>query len=254
MKSSIYADLRQTRYQQPKPSFFETAKKLATASAELAADSAPFAASSSVALTAVLYTTGVLAANTCLPVCVGMIIGLLPASMSEIYLQQKYLGDDIFDDKPYASAMFLFVLRASTQILGILIGLAIASMVVTLTMNPFTTPALIAGGVSATIILGLFLYLNHRVKQAVVVMERFQDEPWSGSISNTNSNTNYYNHSSSANTTVPIKLIRTSPDLNMFTLSNRSTYPFGGEGHDIQSSDTEYDYNNNSSSVSNVKK
>lgn len=244
MKSRIFEEFSQTRYQRTKPNFFNTAKKLAL-------DTAPSAAGSSVALTAVLYTTGVLAASACLPVCVGMIIGLLPASMSEIYLTREYPNNEIFCDKPYAEAMFSFVLRASTQILGILIGLAIASMVVTLTMNPFTTPALIAGGVSATIILGLFLYLNHRVKQATVVMERFQDEPWRGSISNTNSNKNYYNHSSSANTTAP-NLIgkpgeRISHNLNMFTNPGGSTYHSEDEGHDTQlgSNDAGHNYNNN---------
>lgn len=150
----------------PKPGFFEKAKIVAGITAAEVSVVAPKAMSSSVAVTAVLYTTGVLAASVCLPVCVGMIIGLLPPTMIAKYLKNRSSYNDIFDDRPRAGMMFSFLLAASTQLLGMLIGLAITSMVVTLAMNPFTTSALIAGGVSAGIILGLYMYLNYKINQA----------------------------------------------------------------------------------------
>lgn len=117
--------------------------------------------------TTVMYTTGILSASVCLPVFVGMIAGLLPARMIAYHLDHEY-RERVLSSRtpPYLNQMFHFVLRASTDALGLLIGLATASFMATIAFNPFTTPALIAGGVSATIIVGLYLYLGRKMKQA----------------------------------------------------------------------------------------
>lgn len=123
--------------------------------------------------TAVMYTTGILSASVCLPVFVGMIAGFLPVRMIAYYLNQEYQERVLsWRTPPYLKEMFYFVLHASTHALGLLIGLATASLMATIAFNPFTTPALIAGGVSATIIVGLYLYLGRKMKQPFEYEER----------------------------------------------------------------------------------
>lgn len=124
-------------------------------------------ASSAVGLTTVLYTTGVLAASACLPVLAGMMVGLAPAIMINSHLNYEYSSRRIFASKPKAEMIFNFVLRASTYTLGLLISLAIASMMVTIAFNPFTTSALIAGGVSAALILSMYLFLGYKANQSM---------------------------------------------------------------------------------------
>lgn len=124
-------------------------------------------AASGAGLTAVLYTTGILAANACLPVLAGMIVGVVPTLMINMHLSQEYSSRRIFEMAPRTGAIFNFLLRAATYTLGLLISLAVASMMVTLTMNPFTTPALIAGGVSAAIIISMYLFLSYKAGQSM---------------------------------------------------------------------------------------
>lgn len=99
-----------------------------------------------------------------LPICLGAILGLLPAELARRALSKKVSHisrDPVFDIACNS------LLAATTTLLGILIGLAVTSFLVTLTINPFTLPALIAGGVNATILLGFYLYAQNRVRPPV---------------------------------------------------------------------------------------
>ncbi|MCR9191658.1 MAG: hypothetical protein NXI01_03250 [Gammaproteobacteria bacterium] len=110
------------------------------------------------------FTTGAMTtAGTAVlsaPLWIGAILGLLPAQIASAHLSAKY--DRILRQSPNLNAFCQFTIRATTTALGMLIGIATASMVVGLTINPFTLPALITGGVCAGIIFGLYLYANSK--------------------------------------------------------------------------------------------
>lgn len=55
---------------------------------------------SAAGLTAVLYTTGILAANACLPVLAGMMIGLVPTVMVNTHLFNEFNSRQIFLRQP----------------------------------------------------------------------------------------------------------------------------------------------------------
>lgn len=114
---------------------------------------------SGVGLTA--YTTGMLTATAyglSAPVIVGGILGLLPTQYLAVPLHRKY--GSILRNSRNLETFCHFTIRATTAMLGAWIGLAATSFLFHLTINPFTLPALITAGISASIILGLYLYAS----------------------------------------------------------------------------------------------
>ena len=108
--------------------------------------------------TGIISTTG--AVTISLPIIMGTMIGILPAALVSTHLSHVF---DRLGLTPNFNALCQFTIRATTLILGILLGLAATSLLVSLTINPFTTPALIAGGVSAGLIVGLYVYAAMRI-------------------------------------------------------------------------------------------
>ena len=105
------------------------------------------------------YTTGIVTSTGfvfSLPVVMGSFLGVLSTSPITGYLSNKY--HRIFADSPNLNALAQFTIRASTTMLGALIGLMVTSLLVTLPINPFAWPALVAGGVSAALIFALYWY------------------------------------------------------------------------------------------------
>ncbi|NDH68855.1 MAG: hypothetical protein EBY22_13310, partial [Gammaproteobacteria bacterium] len=86
----------------------------------------------------------------------GGLLGLLPAQMMHTYLAAKF--DRIYTESPNMNAFCHFTIRATTAVVGILLGLIVTSLMVNLAINPFVLPALVAGGISAAIIIGLYAY------------------------------------------------------------------------------------------------
>ncbi len=107
-----------------------------------------------VGLRTIFHYTGF--ATPMLPIVVGSLLGLLPAGVINKHLAAKY--DKIFVDSPNTSAFCHFTIRATTAVVGILLGLIVTSLMVNLAINPFVLPALVAGGISAAIIIGLYAY------------------------------------------------------------------------------------------------
>lgn len=108
-----------------------------------------------------LYSTNLVATSLNLPIIFGAMIGIVSATRVSKHLSGIY---DKLDLNPRVHTLCQFTISATTVILGVLLGLAATSLLVTFTMNPFTTPALIAGGVSAGLIVGLYVYAAMRVK------------------------------------------------------------------------------------------
>ncbi|MEI6093854.1 MAG: hypothetical protein WCR08_00085 [Gammaproteobacteria bacterium] len=132
----------------PTESFFK--KKELASSAGLAVGNLISALS-----TGFLSTTFVFA-TPMLPILVGGLLGLLPAQMMHTYLAAKF--DRIYTESPNMNAFCHFTIRATTAVVGILLGLIVTSLMVNLAINPFVLPALVAGGISAAIIIGLYAY------------------------------------------------------------------------------------------------
>lgn len=112
------------------------------------------------------YTTGFLTATgfapLTIPIGMGFLIGILPASIVSSHLDGVY---DRLQLKSNFRAICAFTILATTHILGTLLSFAAISLLVGLTINPFTTPALIAGGVSAGLIVGLYVYADQRMRK-----------------------------------------------------------------------------------------
>ncbi|MBP6919096.1 MAG: hypothetical protein KBB94_09285 [Legionellaceae bacterium] len=114
--------------------------------------------------TGVISTTGVFA-TPILPIVVGSLLGLLPANVIHKHLAAKY--DEIFRNSPNTNAFCHFTIRATTAVVGILLGLIVTSLMVNLAINPFVLPALVAGGISAAIIIGLYAYAYSVLRPAM---------------------------------------------------------------------------------------
>lgn len=114
--------------------------------------------------TGVISTTGVFA-TPILPIVVGSLLGLLPANVIHKHLAAKY--DEIFRNSPNTNAFCHFTIRATTAVVGILLGLIVTSLMVNLAINPFVLPALVAGGISAAIIVGLYAYAYSVLRPAI---------------------------------------------------------------------------------------
>lgn len=112
----------------------------------------------------VISTAGVFA-TPMLPILVGSLLGLLPAQMMHTHLAAKY--DVIFRNSPNMNAFCHFTIRATTAVVGILLGLIVTSLMVNLAINPFVLPALVAGGISAAIIIGLYAYAYSVLRPAM---------------------------------------------------------------------------------------
>jgi len=106
-----------------------------------------------------LGTTGVATASvaTAAPVILGAMLGTMILALPTWSTQRNIETTFKLDTKPMANRCCHFLLTAASTTLSVLVGLAILSAFMSIIANPFTLPALVAGGISASIMLGIYL-------------------------------------------------------------------------------------------------
>ena len=149
---------KKARVYDSKPNFFNSPYMEKTK--ELFFTSVAIAAAPAAGLTTVLCTTGAAAASACIPVCLGLMLGIIPAFMAAAAPLKK-----IKMKNETANLMFKFLLATSTVVLGLLLGIAAISLMATIALNPFTTSAMIAGGASAAFIIGAHLFMYRQMRK-----------------------------------------------------------------------------------------
>ncbi len=93
------------------------------------------------------------------PVVFGSMLGILLLTPATNYLSNRINGSYVVQRK-YCH----FALQAASWTLGSLIGLAVTSVFFSIAANPFTLPALIAGGVSAAVMLALYAITREQTR------------------------------------------------------------------------------------------
>lgn len=119
------------------------------------------------------YTTGMLTASLSAPIIIGGLVGLLPVYYTK-YLHRKYAA--ILSESPILKATAHFIIAASSALLGTWIGLATTSVLFDAVINPFTLPALITAGISAVMILGLYLYVDFAERSTIRARTNTEEE------------------------------------------------------------------------------
>jgi hypothetical protein len=97
-----------------------------------------------------------------LPVFIGSVLGVLATSVIAIPALKK--ADLVLSNDSNRLQSASFIIGAATTTLGVIIGVMLTSLVVSLAFNPFTISAMISAGISAVLLLAMHVNLNGRLK------------------------------------------------------------------------------------------
>ncbi len=91
------------------------------------------------------------------PVLLGVIVGAVLLRVPTNFLEKRI--DETFPLNSHAmqNRSYHFLLQAASMTLGTLVGLAVTTAFTSIIANPFTLPALIAAGISALIMFGVYV-------------------------------------------------------------------------------------------------
>lgn len=91
------------------------------------------------------------------PLILGAMVGAMLLSVPTLLLQRRIDRTFKLDTEPMKNRSYHFLLQAASMTLGTLVGLAMTTAFMSIIANPFTLPALIAAGISALIMFGVYV-------------------------------------------------------------------------------------------------
>lgn len=91
------------------------------------------------------------------PLILGAMVGGMLLSVPTLLLQSRIDRTFKLDTEPMKNRSYHFLLQAASMTLGTLVGLAMTTAFTSIIANPFTLPALMAAGISALIMFGVYV-------------------------------------------------------------------------------------------------